>query len=131
MKIKSNMIFNTSIMAQHVRPKVGDGDVVIIGSSQPLILLIPAGATISLSDEKWKQFNTPASRSQIASGDLTLVESPVLSVKAQAEADVVEEAELRASMVALKARRAEAEARAEEAAAKAAEQDALGNNDEV
>ena len=114
MKIKSNMIFNTSILARHTTPEKNGGGIVV-GSGQPEYLKIPAGATISLSDVEWEKFNSASTQSLIKAGDLVLIEAPKVSAEVQEASDVELEASLREQMNGIIARRAAAEAEAEAA----------------
>ena len=113
MKIKSNLIFNTSLVARHQTPDE-NATQVVIGSGAPEYLNIPAGSTIMLDDAEWEKFNTAAARSMVEAGDLTLVEVPVLSAEDQARADEDLEASLRSQMADLVARREGAEEGSEE-----------------
>ena len=88
MKIKSNLLFNTSIMARHILQDKSDKKV-IVGSSLPNSLNIPAGATIELEDSEWLMF-APAAKELIKAGHLTLVQSPKLSEEEQAAVDAKE-----------------------------------------
>lgn len=124
MKIKSNLNFNTSIMASHSSGADGEGNVVV-GGGQPKRLKIPAGATITLSDEEWPNFDTEATRGSIACGNFTLIESPVMSAEEQAKYDDELEASLREQMAGIRARRAAAE----EAAELAAQEASKGSDD--
>lgn len=85
MKIKSNLIFNTSLYANHSGSNK-------IGSNIPDSVVIPAGSTLELEDSKWKTFLKSA-EDMLESGKLEIVEAPVLSEEEQKAAD---EAELKA-----------------------------------
>ena len=88
MKIKSNLEFNTAISASHVAKSATDK--VVIGGAAPARIVIPAGATLQLSDNEWKAFEHAAAP-LIASGSLTLIEAPALS---EAEVEARDAAEL-------------------------------------
>lgn len=94
LKIKSNLEFNTSLLARHTA-KDKNATKVVIGGSLPEYLLIPAGSTIELEDLEWKKF-AGAAKPLLASGNLTLVEAPKLSEEAQVELDAEQLAEAQA-----------------------------------
>ena len=87
MRIKSNLDFNTSILANH-KP-LGDTKQSLVGSAQPDYVLIPAGSTLELSDEEWKKFAGPAA-GLLESGSLTMLKAPALT-KEEAAAKAAEE----------------------------------------
>lgn len=87
MKIKSNLAFNTSISAAHIDKSASEK--VAIGVAAPARIVIPAGATLQLSDSEWKVYEKPAAP-LIASGSLTLIEAPALSEVEVAERDAAE-----------------------------------------
>lgn len=101
MKVKSTLIFNTSLLAQH-SPSQIDGKVVI-GGSQPKDVILPAGATLEIEDSLWvKYFEGPA-QELISAGYLEITEEVVLS---KSDADKAK----KAKTAALKAQLAELEA---------------------
>jgi len=86
MKVKSNLEFNTSLLSNHTN-SAKEGKVVI-GSSQPEAVLIPAGATLELDDASWKRIsNTKSAQALLEKGHLVIVEAPKLSKKEQDAAD--------------------------------------------
>ena len=89
MKIKSNLQFNTSLLAQHTSKK----DKVVIGGSLPEYVIIPAGATLELEDSKWELFKKSA-ESLLKGEHLTMVEAPKLS---EEEQETKDEADLEAA----------------------------------
>lgn len=91
MKIKSNLIFNTSLLARHSTSQK-DGKVVI-GGSEPEGLVIPAGATLELEDAKWKKFAV-AAKPYLANGHLTMLEDVALT---EAEQEAKDAADLEAA----------------------------------
>lgn len=105
MQIKSNLIFNTNLVAAHKNVGDLDSTSVLIGSSLPNVLRIPAGATITLADEEWKQFEA-AAKPLISNGDLTLVKAPELSAEDQEAQDKARMIALEAEAKAIKARQA-------------------------
>jgi hypothetical protein len=110
MKIKSNLVFNTSLMAQHIQ-QGKDSDKVVIGGAQPEYMLIPAGATIELNDEEWKKFER-AGAPLLKAESLTMVAAPKLSEKEQEEADAKELSDAKVTLAKLSdaaSKKAEAE----------------------
>jgi hypothetical protein len=99
MKIKSNLVFNTSLLARHIK-QGNNGDKVVIGGSQPEYMIIPAGSTIELSDEAWKKF-AKAGEPLLKSGGLTITKAPKLSDDEQADADAKELAEAKVNLAKL------------------------------
>lgn len=83
MKIKSNLLFNTSLLARHTAK---DKDKIVIGGALPEYMIIPAGATIDLHDLEWLKFAS-AAKAMLASGKLSMIVAPELSEEAQAKAD--------------------------------------------
>ena len=110
MKIKSNFIFNTKLIAAHKNVGEHESTSVLIGSALPNVLRIPAGSTIELADSEWPQYEK-AAELHLLNEDLVIVVAPVLSVEDQAAADDALEADLRKQMAALKERRIPAEAK--------------------
>ena len=114
MRIKSNLEFNTSILADH-KP-LGDSKQSLVGSAQPDYILIPAGSTLELSDEEWKKFAVPAA-GMLESGALTMLKAPALTEEEQAAKDAEElaaaEAVIAASKEASKTAKAEKVEKAE------------------
>lgn len=88
MKIKSNLEFNTSLMARHTATADKENTKVVIGGAQPEYLTIPAGSTIELEDAKWTKF-AEAGAKLIEGGHLTMLEAPKLSEAEQEAADVL------------------------------------------
>jgi hypothetical protein len=115
MKIKSNLEFNTSILARHMKLDK-DATSVVIGGSASEYLLIPAGATIELADSAWKKFEGKTSEGLLKAGHLTMVVAPKLTKKeeAEAEAKAVADAEaLLAKLKPKKSHKSKAEAKVE------------------
>lgn len=104
MKIKSNLIFNLSLIAAH-EPKSKE-DRIVIGSMAPESIVIPAGATLELGDNEWKKY-AKASEAYLDNGHLVMVVAPKLSKAEQAEADAAELKVLEAKTKSLKAKKAE------------------------
>jgi hypothetical protein len=96
MKIKSNLEFNTSVLARHTKLDK-DATSVVIGGSMPEYLLIPAGSTIELPDAQWVKF-AEAAKQLIKNEHLTLVEAPVLS-EAEYEAEKAKQLKSALAMV--------------------------------
>jgi len=94
MKIKSNLEFNTSILARHMKLDE-DATSVVIGGSACEYLMLPAGATIELADSEWKKFEGKTSEGLLKAGHLTMVVAPKLTEEeeAKAEEDAIAEAE--------------------------------------
>ncbi len=109
MKIKSNMIFNTSLLARHA-PAVVEGKVVIGGSAVESIV-IPAGACLELDDLAWAKF-AEAAKPLLKAKKLEMLVAPKKTIE-QIAAD--EAAEIEAAKAVLK--KAEEKAKAEKAAA--------------
>ena len=91
MKVKSNLIFNTSLISQH-GAKSKDGQVVI-GGGAPRDVILPAGATMEIKDSIWKQYFAGPAEAMLKNGDLEIT-VPVQLTKA--EQDAADEAELAA-----------------------------------
>lgn len=106
MKIKSNLVFNTSILARHT-DKSKDATKVVIGGALPEYLLIPAGSTIELADAEWAKF-AEAAKPLIKAGSLDLLEAPELSKEAQGEADAAALAEAQEVVAKLSPKKADA-----------------------
>tara|TARA_R110000796_G_scaffold40420_3_gene100050 strand:- start:10558 stop:10881 length:324 start_codon:yes stop_codon:yes gene_type:complete len=100
MKIKSNLVMNTSILAPH-SPSSIDGKVVI-GGGVPVAVNIPAGSTIEIDDAVWLKDFAKAATDLISSGSLSILEEVKLS-----KADLAKAKKARA--VALKAELAKLE----------------------
>lgn len=121
MKIKSTLAFNTKLAAEHkaVGKTAKSNAALLVGSSLPEILRIPAGATLDLSDKEWSKFEKAAA-SMVKSGDLVIVAAPKLSEEEQAAADEARLKELQAEAEAIMGRQEseKAPAKAPEKAAK-------------
>ena len=96
MKIKSLLIFNTALLANHA---MNNSDKVVIGSAQPDYLNIPAGSTIELEDSEWVKF-ADAAAEMIEGKQLVMVEAPALS---QEEKDAIAAEELAKAEALIKA----------------------------
>jgi len=81
MKLKSNLLFNTSVLCRHKRPKENEN---IIGSNQPETLNIVAGSTLELKDEEWLKFRD-AAQPMIDKGEITILVDVVKSKAALAK----------------------------------------------
>jgi hypothetical protein len=103
MKITSNLKFNTSLFASHV-VKDEETTKVVIGSTAPEYLNIPAGSTIELDDLAWVKFAKSA-KQLLAKGDLTMTESPKLTEEDQAAADEARMVELEKEAAKIKSRK--------------------------
>lgn len=100
MKIKSNLVFNTALSANHQYKGKGD-DKVVIGGALPKRLVIPAGSTIELPDDEWVKFDTATSKTMLEKGHLVMVEAPKLSEEEQAAADATKLAQAQADVAKL------------------------------
>lgn len=95
MKIKSTLLFNTSLYADHSGTANG------IGSNIPENVVIPAGATLELEDGLWKRLGKSANE-LVENGSLVIIEAPKLSDEEQKAADKVELAKIEARSAELK-----------------------------
>jgi len=101
MKIKSNLLFNTSLIARHT-PSVQDGKVVI-GGSVCESCVIPAGATLELPDAEYLKFEESAA-GLVESGALTILVKPKKTLEEQAASDLAELKAIEEKAKALKAK---------------------------
>jgi hypothetical protein len=101
MKIKSNFVFNTSLLAQHT-PTAVDGKIVI-GGSQPKDLILPAGATLELEDVLWTKYFEASAQDYLKSGHLKITEAVKLSKVDEAKAKKARAASLKAELAELEA----------------------------
>ena len=106
MKVKSNLIFNTSLLARHA-PSVQDGKVVIGGDAVEYCV-VPAGATLTLDDAEWHKFEKAAAP-MVESGALEILVPPKKTLEEQAESDRAELEAAEAKAKKLKAKLAKAE----------------------
>lgn len=101
MKIKSTLLFNTSLYADHSGTANG------IGSNIPENVVIPAGATLELEDGLWKRLGKSANE-LVENGSLVIIEAPKLSEEEQKAADEAELAAIEARGAELKKKKAPA-----------------------
>jgi len=66
MRIRNNKEFNIKILAQHG------------SASASGYIIIPAGATLELTDAEWKPFATPA-KAGLKNGNLEITKAPALT----------------------------------------------------
>tara|TARA_R110000851_G_scaffold244874_3_gene397642 strand:- start:5114 stop:5452 length:339 start_codon:yes stop_codon:yes gene_type:complete len=98
MKIKSNLQFNTSLLARHLSK--GKEDKVVIGGSLPEYMVIPAGASIELEDSKWVKF-AKAAEAMLDSGKLTMVDAPSMTEEERVKFEEDELAKAKATVAKL------------------------------
>lgn len=91
MKIKSNLNFNTSLLARHTKKGKGDQQVVI-GGSQPEYMVVPAGASIELNDKAWQKF-AGAAAPYLKAGHMKMVIAPLTKDELAAKAAEAAKAE--------------------------------------
>ena len=87
MKIKSNLIFNTSLYARHA-PSVKEGKVVIGGNAIENIV-IPAGSTLQLDDKEWAKF-ADAAKPLLENNKLEMVIPPKKTIEEIAKEEAAE-----------------------------------------